>query len=332
MKTQKSIMTVARLHVRAGSGRAKNSGLPLVEDVNYALSAGEVLGVVGETGAGKTMTIRGTLGLLPRGVVADGEVTLGDEHITLGPSNPMRRFLGRATGIVVQNPHDMLDPLMRTRKQMIEGVLRLRTMSANEASDRAEYLLGELGFRDPERVLDLYPSQLSGGMAQRVAIAMALMPRPAVVAVDEPTSALDAQSRIEVLDLIRDLCAAEGTAVIFVSHDLELVGRLCDAVAVMYAGRVIEQGTTDVILRQPSHPYTKALLRCAPSLSSPPRQPLPLIAGSPPRPGTWPAGCTFAPRCPHVSERAECERPVLRVVDGRAVACHRAEELAATTL
>lgn len=316
-------MSVRGLTVRVPAG-----SLILVDDVSYDIGAGAVLGVVGETGAGKTMTIRASLGLLPRGVVADGIVRLGGEEVALGPANPMRRFLGRSTGIVLQNPLDMLDPLVRTGKQMLEGVTHCGVMGPRAARDRAEQLLGAMGFSDPERVMSLYPSELSGGMAQRVSIALGLMPKPLIIAVDEPTSALDAQSRVEVLGLIRELCAAEGTGVIFISHDLDIVGRVCDTVAVMYAGRIVERGDTRVILGAPAHPYTKALLRCAPSVESPPRTPLPSIKGAPPPPGTWPGGCLFAPRCPHALARAEDERPQLRPALGRQVACHRAEELA----
>lgn len=321
------VLSVSDLTVRARVAGDRPRELTLVEGVSFAVCSGEVLGIVGETGAGKTMATRAALGLLPRGVRADGTVVLGSERVALRDGDPMRRFLGRSTGIVLQNPLDMLDPLVRIGKQMLEGVTRARLMSRRDATVRATHLLQAMGLKDPERVLRSYPSELSGGMAQRVTIALALMPQPLVVAIDEPTSALDAQSRLEVLDLIRELCRAEGTAVLFISHDLDLIGRVCDRLIVMYAGRILEYGDTGAILDAPLHPYTKALLRCAPTLDSPPRTPLPFIEGAPPPPGAWPAGCVFAPRCPHVSPRALAERPILRQVEGRDVACHHAEQL-----
>lgn len=326
MTSSATALEVENLNVYARGSRGTEP-LQLVEDVDFRVSVGGVLGVVGETGAGKTMTIRATLGLLPRGVFAEGSIRLGDDHVAVSSDRTLGPYLGRSTGIVLQNPFDMLDPLMRTGGQMAEGVLRAGLMSKREARDRASHLLSMMGFDDPSRVLSLYPSELSGGMAQRVSIALALMPGPLVVAVDEPTSALDAQSRLEVLGLIRTLCAAEGTAVIFVSHDLDLVGRVCEEVAVMYAGRVIEHGNTATVMGHPTHPYTKSLMNCVPTVESPPRAPMPVIPGSPPPPGSWPGGCRFEPRCPHASDRAVSERPELRPVLGRDVACHRAEEL-----
>jgi oligopeptide/dipeptide ABC transporter ATP-binding protein len=199
-------------------------------------------------------------------------------------------------------------------------------MERAPAAERARDLLRRLGFTDVDRVLRLYPHQLSGGMAQRVAIALALMPAPQLLIVDEPTSALDANVRVRVLELVRALAIEQNAAVVFVSHDLSLVGRFCDRLVVMYAGRIVEQGDTIDVMDAPRHPYTQALLGCAVTTEAIPRERLASIGGAPPAPEEWPAGCVFAPRCPHAWELCRAERPeTVEIVPGRSAACHLVE-------
>jgi oligopeptide/dipeptide ABC transporter ATP-binding protein len=218
----------------------------------------------------------------------------------------------------------MFDPMARVGAQLVEEALLRRLMSEQEARERALHLLEQLGLREPAATMSAYPHQLSGGMIQRVAIAMALMTRPAVLFVDEPTSALDAHVRHEVLGLIRRLAAEEGTATFLISHDLFSVSRYCDAIVVMYGGRIVETGPTATVLERPQHPYTAALLRCSPTTRGAQRERLPVISGAPPAPGQWPSGCVFHPRCPLRFERCPVERPALRTEGEHAAACHLA--------
>jgi oligopeptide/dipeptide ABC transporter ATP-binding protein len=312
-------VSIANLTVRTLGARP----VTLVEDLSLRVDHRTICGVVGETGAGKTLSVRAILGLLPVGVQATGTLTLGSEMVDLARSGRRRReLLGREMGVVLQNPAGMLDPLIPVGAQLIEGVVRRRMQSRGEAFERAISLLRRVGFPDPPALLSLYPHQLSGGMNQRVAIAMAMMPRPKLLVVDEPTSALDAHLRVEVLELIRAVTREHDSAVILVSHDLALVSHFCDKVAVMYAGRVVEDGEASDVLGTPQHPYTLALLSCSPALSAPSRTPLTVVPGAPPRPGQWHSGCVFAPRCPYVHERCWEERPALCEHDNRRSACH----------
>jgi oligopeptide/dipeptide ABC transporter ATP-binding protein len=297
-------------------------GVQLVEGVDLAVEAGAMLGIVGETGAGKTVTMRALLGLLPPGVRAHGELRVNGDVVSLARVGELRRLLGSETSVVLQNPVGMLDPMVRVGDQLVEGVVRKGVLRPADARARAVSLLGQMGFRAVEHVLTLYPFQLSGGMAQRVTIAMGMMPGPRLLVVDEPTSALDANVRLEVLRLFKRLAQEEGTAVILVSHDLGLVSHFCDTIAVMYAGRVVEHGPTRELVARPAHPYTVALLDASATLTARRRVPLRVLPGAPPRPGHWPAGCVFAPRCPHAQERCVAERPLPTADGSRGWACH----------
>ena len=291
----------------------------LVETVSLDVRAGAMLGIVGETGAGKTLTVRSLVGLLPPGVAATGEMSVaGERGIELSDLQRLAPVRGTRIGIVLQNPISMFDPMLRLRAQLIEGVVRRRLLDRRQALDRARALMRRLGFENVDHVLDLFPHQLSGGMGQRLAIAMVLMPKPSVIIADEPTSALDANLRVEALRLLREIGAEERTAIILVSHDLGLVSNFCDDLAVMYAGRIVEQGPAREVLGDPQHPYARALADCSPSLEVDPRRPLASIAGSAPTPNQWPPGCTFAPRCPLVFQRCIDERPLLRRHDAQA--------------
>jgi oligopeptide/dipeptide ABC transporter ATP-binding protein len=308
----------------AASGKPS---VPLVDGVTLGLGGGELVGIVGETGAGKTLTMRAILGLLPGGVRATGTVRMGDETVRLEDVAKLRSWLGRSTSVVLQNPLGMLDPLIRVGDQLIEGVVRLRLASKQEAVQRATDLLASMGFDDPVRVQRLYPHQLSGGMAQRVATAMGLMPRPRVLVLDEPTSALDANIRVEVMQLFRETAQSEGTGAFLVSHDLGVISQFCDRIAVMYAGRVVEDGPTAQVLELPAHPYTRALLACSVSLDAPARGRLPVVEGAPPAPGRWPTGCPYRVRCPLAQAVCGELRPPLDGSPDHRAACHFSELL-----
>jgi ABC-type glutathione transport system ATPase component len=254
---------------------ATASGKVLVDDLSLAAPAGGIIGVVGETGAGKTMTMRALLGLLPHGVSAKGSVTIGEgPAIQLDDIRALQARLGKEVSVVLQNSNAMLDPMLPVGKQLIEGVKRRGLMEPHAALDRALSLLDQMGFGDPAAVCRRYPHELSGGMAQRVVTAMALMSHPKVLVLDEPTSALDANIRVEVLRLFRRIAVDEGVAVFMVSHDLGLVSHFCEAVAVLYEGRIVESGPTSNVVHDPSHPYTKSLLACSATITSVPREPL----------------------------------------------------------
>jgi oligopeptide/dipeptide ABC transporter ATP-binding protein len=302
--------------VRDGRWRA------VVEDVQMAVRAGELCGIVGETGAGKTLATRAILGLLPRGTRARGDVRVDGDHFGAG-SEEARARLGDRTAVVLQNPATSLNPLDRVGRQLTEGVVHRKLMSRPAARRRALELLERLGFEAADDVVRLYPHQLSGGMAQRVMIAAALMSRPRLLVVDEPTSALDANVRVAVLELIREMAGEEQAGVLLVSHDLALVGRFCDRIIVMYGGRVVEAGALADVLTAPRHPYTAALLGCSITPDVAPHTPLRVIDGRPPAPEEWPVGCVFEPRCPLAFDRCARERPWLGAGE-HAAACHLA--------
>jgi oligopeptide/dipeptide ABC transporter ATP-binding protein len=308
--------------------RADEQPRPLVEDVSLDVPVGHILGVVGETGAGKTLTMRAMIGLAAPELSVVGRLALpGGPELELADRDAVRRLLGDRLSVVLQNPLGMLDPLFRVGAQLVEGVCRKGRMTSAEAEARADRLLRAMGFAQPEAVRRLYPHELSGGMAQRVATAMAMMTSPSLLVLDEPTSALDASVRLEVMRLVRELTTEERTGVCLVSHDLGLVSHFADAVMVMYAGRVLEAGPTADVLRAPAHPYTRALIASSPSLDVPRRQPLKVIEGAPPPPGSWPAGCVFEPRCPRAAEPCRAERPSLAAVGAGRAACHYAAEV-----
>jgi peptide/nickel transport system ATP-binding protein len=305
------------------------TGVRIIDDVSFRIRAGQVLGIVGETGAGKTLTVRGMLGLLPPGIEAAGTLRLGGgSGIDLADALAVRGLLGRELTCVLQNPYSMLDPRQRLGRQLVEGAVVTGRLGRADAQARALDLLARMGFRAPHTVLRLYPHQLSGGMAQRVACAMGLMPRPRLLLLDEPTSALDAGVRLDVLSLFRRLAQEERAGVLMVSHDLGSVRRFCERTLVMYAGRVAEVGPTSEVTGRPLHPYTTALLRSSATFDVPPRQALSVVPGAPPAPGARPPGCAFGPRCPEVISRCREELPgLLPLTAGHLAACHRAEEL-----
>jgi oligopeptide/dipeptide ABC transporter ATP-binding protein len=298
------------------------SPVTLVDGFGIDVAPGEMVGIVGETGAGKTVTMRALLGLLPQGLRGEGTLSVAGQDVSLAEVGSVRRLLGDQTSVVLQNPMSMLDPFMRVRDQLVEGAVRRGGMDPDAARERAAALLGQMGFSDVEAVMALYPHQLSGGMAQRVATTMGMMPQPRLLVLDEPTSALDAGVRVAVLRAFARAASEQRTGVILVSHDLGLVSHFCDSVTVMYSGRAVEQGATAQIVSTPAHPYTVALLEASATLEVARRQALTAIAGAPPSPRARPSGCTFAPRCPHATDICIAERPVLVGSAAHRFACH----------
>ncbi|MBB3896721.1 ABC transporter ATP-binding protein [Roseococcus suduntuyensis] len=303
----------------------EKAAIRLVEDVSLHVHAGETLAVVGESGSGKTVTFTSALGLLPKpGRVIAGQALLeGVDLLTLGPE-ALRRMRGARIGMVFQDPLTGLNPVFRVGAQIAEVLRAHLPLSRQAARDRAVELLARVQIPDPARRVDDYPHQFSGGMRQRVLTAMAIALGPRVLIADEPTTALDVTVQAQVLDLLGDLRDADGMAMVLITHDLGVVARQADRVAVMYAGRVVETGTVAEVFAAPRHPYTIALFRSIPDIEAPPGTQLAPIAGSPPEPARRPAGCAFAPRCFAASEAAGCHatRPPLTGT-GHAAACHR---------
>lgn len=301
-------------------------GLPVVVDVGIEIAAGRVCGIVGESGAGKTMTLRSLGGLLPPGFRASGRLRVGEAVYELDRLQTRRtEVMGREIAFVTQNPASMLDPMARVGRQLTEGLRLQRRASSADARQRAVELLAQVGFDDPERIMRAYPHQLSGGMKQRAGIAQSLMGAPRLLLVDEPTSALDAQLRIGVLELIRSLAIRRQMSVLLVSHDLGLVAGYADSVAVFYAGRVVEHGPAAEILTDPRHPYARSLRAVAPQLDAVRRRRVATIPGAPPQIGAWPDGCPFSPRCPAAIPVCSAEMPPLTGPARHVTACHVVE-------
>jgi oligopeptide/dipeptide ABC transporter ATP-binding protein len=254
------------------------------------------------------------------------ELELGT--IGLCDADALRAELGRRIGVVLQNPFTSFDPLKSVGSQIVEGVVRRKIMSRPEAEARARELLSEMGFADDSAVLRLFPHQLSGGMAQRISIAMAVMPQPAVVLADEPTSALDATLRTGVLELLRRFIESTGAVLVLVSHDLGLIAGFCQALIVMYGGRVVESGPATDLLSRPTHPYTKALVDCTPNIGGDSRRRLASIPGSAVSLFAAGEGCRYAPRCPFVMDVCHTIDPPLQAFGGTQVACHLVDKAA----
>jgi peptide/nickel transport system permease protein len=311
-------------------------GPGLVMGVSFALRPGAVLGLVGESGCGKTMTARALLGLLPEGVaVTGGSVMFADRDLAGLPERQLRAIRGREIALISQEPMVALDPVFSIGYQLTQPIRRFRGVGRAQARRIAAELLGQVGIVDARRMLRSYPHQLSGGMAQRVCIALALTGSPKLLIADEPTTALDVTVQAEILSLLRSLVQARGLSVVLVSHDLGVIADLCDEVAVMYAGQVVESGTVADVLGRPTHPYTAALLGANPHVADglPVPERLPSIPGTVPAPADWPAGCRFAGRCSLATDACAQPVPATRAHGSGTVRCvhplHSPQELGA---
>ncbi|MGY1625164.1 dipeptide/oligopeptide/nickel ABC transporter permease/ATP-binding protein [Geodermatophilus sp. SYSU D00965] len=308
-----------------------DDGPQLVSGISFALRPGTVLGLVGESGCGKTMTARSLMGLLPDGVSVSGGSILWQGRDLAGLSEQeLTAIRGREIAMISQEPMVALDPMFSIAYQLTRPIRRFRGVGRGEARRIAAGLLRDVGIVDAERVLESHPHQLSGGMAQRVCIALALTGEPDLLIADEPTTALDVTVQAEILSLLRALVRDTGLSVVIVSHDLGVVADICDDVAVMYAGAVVESGTAASVLDEAAHPYTMALLAANPHV--PDGEPVPTrlasIAGTVPPPGSWPTGCRFAGRCRFAAEECTARFPALPAHGSGSVLCIRAEELA----
>ena len=297
--------------------------LPVVDGVSFDLNRGEVLALVGESGSGKSMSALSAMRLVPKpGRVVAGSVKLDGEELLDLPVTEMRKVRGGRMGMIFQEPMTCLNPVVRVGTQVVEASQLHEPLSTVDARARALELFAEVGIPDPDQRLDAYPHQLSGGLKQRVMIAMALSTRPEILIADEPTTALDVTVQAQILSLLRDLQQRLDAAILLITHDLGIVNELADRVAVMYAGRLVEVADRQALLSDPRHPYTLGLLRSIPALATP-GEPLPEIAGVVPSPEQWPAGCRFSTRCPKRIERCDAEFPQETAPnEGRRVWCH----------
>ena len=299
----------------------RHGPLRALDGVSFDITAGEILGLVGESGAGKSLTGAAIIGLLePPGRVFRGRVLLEGQRIDDLPREAMRRLRGRRIGAIFQDPLTSLDPLYTIGHQLVETLRAHLPLRAAQARERAVELLRQTGIPAPEARFGQYPHELSGGMRQRVVIALALAAEPVLVVADEPTTALDVAVQAQILRLLREVTQARGAAVMLITHDMGVVAETCDRVAVMYAGRVVEIGPVDEVIHRPAHPYTAGLMASVPSLRDA-RDRLAQIPGALPRLGEIPSGCAFHPRCPKASPRCSDERPELALVQRTRAAC-----------
>jgi peptide/nickel transport system ATP-binding protein len=295
--------------------------LVAVDGIDLEIAPGEILGVVGESGAGKSITGTAVIGLVdPPGRIAAGEITLEGERIDGLSDRAMRRVRGRRIGAIFQDPLTALNPLFTIGDQIVETIRAHRDVALREARARALALLKEVGIPGAELRIDHYPHQFSGGMRQRVVIALALCAEPRLIIADEPTTALDVSIQAQVTALLRRLCRAHGTAVMLVTHDMGVIAETADRVAVMYAGRIVETGPVDQVIARALHPYTQGLMGSIPRLRDT-RARLAQIDGAMPRLDAMPPGCAFHPRCKHAGPRCAIERPEPVCVDASRVAC-----------
>jgi len=305
-----------RFHTRRGVVHA-------VERVSFDLEAGQTLGLVGESGCGKSVTCLSLLGLVPQppGRIAQGEIRFGDLDLAHCPPARLRTVRGRRIAMIFQDPMTSLNPYLKIGDQLAEPLRLHLGLGRREALSKAIASLDEVGIADASRRVHDYPHQFSGGMRQRVMIAMALATRPEILVADEPTTALDVTVQAQILDLMRRLQREYGTAVLFVTHDLGVVAEFCERVAVMYAGRVVESGPTATVFARPRHPYTMALREALPGLE--PGARLRAIPGEPPKLTEPPVGCSFAPRCSRAQPRCANPCELRNLAPDHATACLR---------
>jgi peptide/nickel transport system ATP-binding protein len=297
--------------------------LVAVDGISFSIAPGEVLGVVGESGAGKSLTGTAVIGLLePPGRIAAGEIRLEGERIDHLPHEAMRRIRGRRIGAIFQDPLTSLNPLYTVGRQLVETIRTHLPLDAAAARRRALELLREVGIPAPETRLDQYPHQFSGGMRQRVVIALALCAEPKLVIADEPTTALDVSIQAQIIQLLKRLARERGTAVMLVTHDMGVIAETADRVAVMYAGRIAEIGPVREVIHAARHPYTAGLMGSIPKIRPDERgKPLVQIDGAMPRLNAIPPGCAFHPRCDKAFARCRAERPELRATGPNLSAC-----------
>ena len=315
-----ALLEIRDLSVRFDTGDAE---LNAVRELSFEVSEGECLGVVGESGAGKSQTFLAALGLLAENAQATGSVRYRGREILNAARRELDALRGRRIAMVFQDPLSGLTPTMRIGRQLEEAAGRHLGMNVRQARAKALEMLETVRLPDPGRSINLYPFELSGGMRQRVMIALAMICRPSLLIADEPTTALDVTIQAQILGLLAELRRDANTSIVLITHDLAVAASLSDRIMILYNGRLVESGATREVFRAPKHPYTAGLLASLPSLATDPATDLPAIPGQPPDALAMQPGCAFADRCPHVMDRCRSQRPVLGPTQGRhAAACH----------
>ena len=295
--------------------------LRALDDISFSIAPGEILGVVGESGAGKSLTGASIIGLLePPGRVASGQILLEGQRIDNLDHEAMRRIRGRRIGAIFQDPLTSLNPLYSVGRQLVETIQAHLPVTAAQARQRAIGLLQDTGIPAAEQRIDHYPHQFSGGMRQRVVIALALAAEPKLIVADEPTTALDVSIQAQIITLLKRVCQQHGAAVMLITHDMGVIAETCDRVAVMYAGRIAEIGPVHEVINHPAHPYSDGLMAAIPDITVD-REMLNQIDGAMPRLNAIPKGCAFNPRCPRVFDRCKVERPELMDAGASRAAC-----------
>jgi oligopeptide/dipeptide ABC transporter ATP-binding protein len=294
----------------------------IVDGVDYQVEPAQVFGVAGESGSGKTISMLALLGLLPAGAVVEGRAAFGGKDLLRLSARDLRAVSGRDIGMVFQDPMTSLHPMLSVGRQLTEHIRRHLGLGRSAATQRATDLLDQVRIPDPSSALHAYPHQFSGGMRQRIAIAIALACGPRLLIADEPTTALDVTVQAGILRLLDRLRREHDLSVVLITHDLAVMSSIADRISIFYAGRVVESGPRDELLQQPRHPYTRALLDALPHPEAARDTPLVAIKGNPPSPQEIPTGCPYHPRCPYAIEVCEIDDPPLATVNGRRLACH----------
>ena len=295
--------------------------LRALDDISFDIAPGEILGVVGESGAGKSLTGAAIIGLLePPGRIGSGQILLEGHRIDNLPYEQMRRIRGRRIGAIFQDPLTSLNPLYTVGRQLVETILTHLPVDAHEARRRAIGLLEDTGIPAAGERIDHFPHQFSGGMRQRVVIALALAAEPRLIVADEPTTALDVSIQAQIIQLLKRVCRDRGAAVMLITHDMGVIAETCDRVAVMYAGRIAEIGPVHQVINQPAHPYTMGLMAAIPDITAD-RERLHQIDGAMPRLSAIPPGCAYNPRCPRAFGRCAVARPDLLEAGATRAAC-----------
>ncbi len=318
MQTNQPLLKVENLRIEFPTRRAR---LVAVDDISFHIDPGEILGIVGESGAGKSLTGTAIIGLLePPGRITFGQIYLKEKRIDNLPYEQMRRLRGKEIGAVFQDPLTSLNPLYKVSRQLTETIQTHTDLTERQARNRAVDLLKEVGIPSAEERIDQYPHQFSGGMRQRVVIALALCAEPRLIIADEPTTALDVSIQAQIISLLKRLCHEHGTAVMLITHDMGVIAETADRVAVMYAGCIVEVGPVEEVVKRAKHPYTHGLMGSIPHVGHD-LDTLTQIVGSMPRLHEIPAGCAFNPRCTKVFSKCKIDRPDLRFVGNSEVAC-----------
>jgi len=323
-RMNKQLLSVDNLRIEFTT---RHGTLVAVNDISFKVNSGEIFGIIGESGAGKSLTGQAIIGLLePPGKIGAGKIKLNDRRIDNLPYQQMRKIRGKEIGMIFQDPLTSLNPLYTIGRQLIETIQTHTEMTVTQAREHAINLLEEVGIPAAGQRIDHYPYQFSGGMRQRVVIALALCVNPLLIIADEPTTALDVSIQAQIIALLKKLCKDYGTAVILITHDMGVIAEAADRVAVMYAGRLVEIGQVRQVVKRAVHPYTKGLMKAIPSLNQRAKK-LNQIDGSMPRLSDIPKGCAFHPRCPECVDMCKEKQPDLIDIGAAQVACWRYHDI-----